>query len=288
MNDAMHRLIRRTLVAASIAAFSLSATAALPQPGLWSIGGELNGKPGRGLQIDRQSGETVIVSYFGYRADGAATFFQAVGKITDGKTLDADLVEYMNGKALGGKAQDAQEARVVGRMRLEFSTSTSGTVSLPGEAPRSFARYAFEDTRGRLNNRFQAVMFESAYGITKVLRGVLEMQVSGDDFVAEMEFQDTEETCRYFGKLVASGDVFNVPHGSRWCSSDVISGYTPFGFWDLTVSEAGHLSSRGVYTSLSGVCILRTDKTEETPDWLQTNRCTATELGLTPPPPPAR
>ena len=283
----MHRLIRRTLVAAAIAAFSLSATAALPQPGLWSIGGELNGKPGRGLQIDRQSGETVIVSYFGYRADGAATFFQAVGKITDGKTLDADLVEYMNGKALGGKAQDAQEARVVGRMRLEFSTSTSGTVSLPGEAPRSFARYAFEDTRGRLNNRFQAAFFESEPKATQTTTGVLEVQVAGDDFTATMENQNST-FCSYSGKLVATGDVFHVPNGFRVCSFDIFSAPMPYPWFDLKVNEAGVLSARGVESAVSGVCILRTDKPADPSGWYQTNRCTATELGLTPPPPPAR
>ena len=167
----------RSLVAASIAtfsvAFSVAAWAALPQPGLWSFTSEASSKPGRGLQIDRQGGEALVVSYYGYREDGTATFYQATGKITEGKNFSADLMEYQNGRALGGKARDGEVGRNMGKVRLTFTTSLTATITLPGEKAQSVAKYTFDDTRARLNNRFQAVMFESSYGITDTLKGLM-------------------------------------------------------------------------------------------------------------------
>ncbi|QNP47129.1 hypothetical protein [Diaphorobacter aerolatus] len=236
---------------------------------------------GRGLQIDRQSGETVVVSYFGYREDGTATFYQASGKVTDGKNFVADLLEYQNGRAIGGRSRDGELARNVGKVRLTFNTESSGTITLPGEKQQNVSRYVFDDTRARLRNRFQAVMFESSYGITDTLKGLMNVKVIDDDFSAVFQYDGSKEYCVFSGKLVATGNTFQVTKGNRVCTGDGGSTPTPYSFTDLSVNEAGVLSARGSYGDvLSGVCVRRTKDLVATPSWDQTNRCTAEDLGL--------
>lgn len=277
--------ILRSLAAATIAtfsvAFSCAVWAALPQSGLWSFTSEANTKPGRGLQIDRQGGETVVVSYYGYRDDGSATFYQASGKITDGKNFSADLLEYQNGRALGGRARDGEVARNLGKVRLTFTTSSTATITLPGEKAQNVSRNVFEDTRARLNNRFQAVMYESSYGITDTLKGLLNVKVFGDDFSAVLQYDGSKEYCVFSGKLVPSGSSFRVTNGNRVCTGESAATPTPYGFVDLSVNESGVLSARGSYGDvLSGVCVRASGSTVATPTWNQTNRCTADDLGL--------
>ena len=277
--------ILRSLVAASIAtfsvAFSAAAWAALPQPGLWSFTAEASSKPGRGLQIDRQGGEAVVVSYYGYREDGTATFYQATGKITDGKNFSADLMEYQNGRALGGKVRDGEVGRNMGKVRLTFTTASTASITLPGEKAQTVSRYTFDDTRARLNNRFQAVMFESSYGITDTLKGLMNVKVFGDDFSAVLQYDGSKEYCVFSGKLVPSGSTFRVTNGSRVCTGESSATPTPYGFADLSVNEAGILSARGSYGDvLSGVCVRNTNSTVAAPTWNQTNRCTSEDLGL--------
>ena len=274
--------ILRSIVAASIATFmSFGALAALPQPGIWAFGAEVSGKPGRGLQIDRQGGETVVLTYYGYRDDGSATFYQAAGKMTDGKNFVADLVEYQNGRTLGGRGKEADAGRVLGKVRMNFPTSSSATITLPGEKAQSVYRYVFDDTRDRLNNRFQAVMFESSYGITDTLKGLMNVKVFGDDFSAVLQYEGSKEYCVFSGKLVAAGSKFRVTNGNRVCSGDGNAAPTPYGFSDLSVNEAGVISARGSYGDvLSGVCVRQTKDPVATPSWDQTNRCTTDDLGL--------
>ncbi|RYF43895.1 MAG: hypothetical protein EOO27_43965, partial [Comamonadaceae bacterium] len=166
----------RNLVAVAALAASCAASAALPQPGFWSFDAELNGKPGRGIQIDRQGGETIIVTYYGYRSDGSATFYQASGKVQNETTFTGNLIEYKNGPALGGPITSGEEARTVGPISLEFSTASQGSVTLPGEIKQSMSRYAFQDIRGRLFNNFRVTSTRGAIdadlGVTSYLRFV--------------------------------------------------------------------------------------------------------------------
>ena len=146
-------------MAAALAALSFSSLAAMPQPGLWQFNAEVNGQPGRGVQIERAGGRTVILSYFGYRDDGSATFLQAVGPLKDGKTFSAPLLEYKNGKVIGGPLQSGTEAANHGTVTVEFDTATSGAITLPGENKTEFSRFTYEDLTRRLNNTFSVTTF---------------------------------------------------------------------------------------------------------------------------------
>lgn len=84
----MNRFARSAVFSALVSCLAAPAMAALPDSGMWTIDGELNGKPGRGIQIDRQSGLNVIVTYYGYRTDGSALFLQAAGQLKDEKIFE--------------------------------------------------------------------------------------------------------------------------------------------------------------------------------------------------------
>ncbi|QNN58251.1 hypothetical protein H9K76_05210 [Diaphorobacter ruginosibacter] len=161
-------ILKRCILSAAALTVSASAIAALPDPGLWAIDGEMNGKPGRGIQIDRQGGETVIASYFGYRADGTAVFYQAVGKITDGKTFNANLIEYKGGTVIGGSVEDATEAKTIGPIQAVFNTDSSGSVTLPGTKPQAFIRLAHSSLT-MVNSRITEPAFPQAESVEQTV-----------------------------------------------------------------------------------------------------------------------
>ncbi len=115
-----------------------------PDPGMWAFDGELNGQPGRSLQIDTQLGRTMIVSYLGYRANGSALFLQASGvRGANDTAFTAPLQEFRNGRTTGGGAGNGELAGTLGDIRLTFDTPTTGTVTLPGDVPRRISRYSY-------------------------------------------------------------------------------------------------------------------------------------------------
>ncbi len=48
-------------------------------------------------------------------------------------------------------------------MAVEFDTSTSGTITLPGEAPQRFSRFQYEDHTVRIERGFTAWVSESSW-----------------------------------------------------------------------------------------------------------------------------
>lgn len=123
---------------------STPAGGAEPEPGMWAFDGELNGRPGRSLQIDTQLGRGMVVSYLGYRADGSALFLQASGyRAQDDNGFTGELREFRNGPVIGGQTANGEVAGSAGTLRLAFDTPVSGTVTLPGEAPRRIARFTY-------------------------------------------------------------------------------------------------------------------------------------------------
>ncbi|MDH0419966.1 MULTISPECIES: hypothetical protein [Delftia] len=230
------------LMAAALAAFiSTPALAILPDSGMWSIGEELNGKPGRGIQIDRQGGSTLILTYFGYRADGSSLFLQAAGTLKDGKQFDGVLTEYRNGRALGGQARDGELAQEAGPVRIVFDSSTTATITLPGEAPQRLQRFQFEDLRNRLNFTFS---HSSAQGYARLSSpGEITFKVDENTLIAVEKSSTGNTACEYQGNLKPSGNAFRS-EGTAQC----FWGATPrtylYNMEDLKVDEFGALSAR--------------------------------------------
>lgn len=113
----------------------------MPATGLWGISAELNGSPGRGFQIEVEN-EIVVLSYYGYRADGSSVFYNAVGPINNNR-FSAPLMEYRGGTALGAGFRNGAEAGSPGTVTLDFRTGKSGTITLPGEGPKAVVKFGF-------------------------------------------------------------------------------------------------------------------------------------------------
>ena len=129
-----------------------TASVVMPDSGMWSFPAEQTGKPGRGFQLDTQ-GETLVMSYYGYRADGAATFYLASGKLSS-TGFAATLMEYANGTALGKPFQNGVELGSVGNVQITFKDSTHGTIVLPGEQPKEISRFIFNDASTTLHDKY--------------------------------------------------------------------------------------------------------------------------------------
>ncbi|MDR2335433.1 MAG: hypothetical protein LBE61_18350 [Burkholderiaceae bacterium] len=278
----------RLLVSAAIAGLSLPALAVLPQAGLWTIGGELNGEPGRGIQLDRQNGQTIVLSYFGYREDGSSMFLQAGGKMTDGKTFTGNLVEYKNGIALGGGTKGAELAKDYGTVTVTFDSTVSGTITLPGEKQTSFTRFTYEDLEKRLNHEFN-VTYTPLLGKSGA-KNAGELKLTAKDSTLKAEFTiitDPEKPyyptlCTYEGDLTPAGTSFRST-GDRTCEGDLAP--SKFRFEDLTVNEYGAVSARTYLTTprqgevaqlINGMCMMLTDPVLNIQIY-----CNPKELGLT-------
>lgn len=250
-------ILKRCILSAAALTVSASAIAALPDPGLWAIDSEVNGKPGRGIQIDRQGGETIIASYYGYRADGTAVFYQAVGKITDGKTFNANLIEYKGGTVIGGSVKDVTEAKTIGSMQAVFNTDSSGSVTLPGEQSKAFSRYAYEDHRQRLNNDFLVTGITYSNVTEPVIRRYMTFRVDGKRL--SISYHDHDK-CEFKGELIAYGGGY-TSDGAIICDTDtVISALIP----RYDRFENLRVDSNGVLTGIHRTGISANDLSTET------------------------
>lgn len=246
----MLRFSRAVLTAAALFA-AAPAFAILPQQGMWSLGAEANGKPGRGIQIDRQGGETLIITYFGYRPDGSATFLQASGKLIDGREFAGDLIEYKNGRAMGGASRDGEVSHVAGSVSISFDSATSGTITLPGEAPQGFSRYQFEDHLARLNHRHEYRRF--LWNSRHFSESTSTIRASAAQF--SMDETSVGDKCQYTGDLRATGDSF-ASKGAVVCTraSPDLGGPNRYELFDLKIDERGMLSGQlHLYKTVNGI-----------------------------------
>lgn len=247
----MFRLTRAAAAALAFAA-AVPASAILPQQGMWSIGSEANGKPGRGIQLDRQGGDYLVLTYIGYRPDGSSMFLQASGKLADGMFFSGDLIEYKNGRFMGGAARDGEVAQNAGLVSVKFDTTSSGTVALPGEAPQKFSRYQYEDHIARLNHGFE---YRSYRGNSRhYVQTAATIRAEPDRFTMSELTPTTSGTteCRYTGDLRPSGESF-TSSGTVACSAPASTAATPFRYElvDLKVDERGMFSARLYVSSMS-------------------------------------
>ena len=113
----------------------------MPAPGLWGFTSELNGTPGRGFQLEVEN-EVLVLSYYGYRADGSSVFYSASGPITNNR-FEAPLTEYRGGTVLGGAYQPAAVAASPGNVVLTFSSGKNGSIQLPGSPALAITKFSF-------------------------------------------------------------------------------------------------------------------------------------------------
>ncbi|GAB2483895.1 hypothetical protein GCM10027082_38500 [Comamonas humi] len=235
-------VFKRYAIGSAALFFSLGSLAALPQTGMWGINSELNGKPGRGIQIDRQGGETIIASYYGYRVDGSAVFYQAVGQIKDGSIVTADLVEYKNGTALAGNIRTGEVAEIIGQVRFEFDTPSSGYVTLPGETRKSFSPIIYEDKRAQLNHSFRVASTQMLSQANAGF-GMQNYQINVQGDAVKIRLGTPSFTCTFNGDLVRTGATFSIVADGGCVASGGIS-TAKKRYTDIQVDESGRLSMK--------------------------------------------
>jgi hypothetical protein len=121
-----------------------TAWAVTPEAGEWVIDSELDGRPGRGFQIDVQD-RTLVVLFMGYAGDGSATWYLVAGAMA-GDTFTGSLDQFAGGTAFGRSLVSAHAIGSAGNVTLTFTDATHGQITLPGEAPKAVSRLSFGGT----------------------------------------------------------------------------------------------------------------------------------------------
>ena len=111
--------------------------------GLWGIDAELvTGEPGRGFQLVYQ-GNTLVLTYFGYTEGGESVFYQASGPVAE-NAFQAELLEFTGGTVIGGNYRPAVLSGTAGQVSLTFTSSSTGTIQLPGEPVYDVSLFVFD------------------------------------------------------------------------------------------------------------------------------------------------
>ncbi|XDF34032.1 hypothetical protein RBH89_17715 [Paracidovorax avenae] len=230
-----------------------------PEPGIWGFEGEVNGRPGRSLQIDTQQGRAMVVTYVGYRPDGSSLFLQAGGVRAEGDTaFTGNLQEYRNGPVLGGGTRSGEQAADLGAMRISFDSTTTGTVTLPGDTPRRIVRLQYEDLTARFNQTYRIRYAEgSTLGGAPSLQ--LKFQARDGQFQMVQNGGDGTQGCTYTGSYQFAGRSLVSPSGTYVCDGSGETG--TYSNYQFEVDAGGHIvfykSPRQIYGG--GFCVRRTE-----------------------------
>lgn len=212
----------------------LWAAAASPQPGMWGVNSEFNGEPGRGVQIDRQGGNKVIATYFGYKPTGEAIFYQAVGLIDADSTFAADLVEYKNGTVIGGSPRAGEFSSNVGQVIMTFSSPLEGTIKLPGEVEKKISPLIYEDKRSEANSTYRGLL------IGKNGQAIFNLRFTQVDEDIQIELGKEGYSCKYRGHLNVNGLLLNASTEGG-CVGPSINLFNKK-FDDIKINEDGTIS----------------------------------------------
>jgi len=140
--DSMKKILLWLAAIAFSLAAPIAAHAFQPESGMWIVSDELDGKPGRGFNLDVQ-GDTLVLSFYGYLPSGAAQWYLTSGTIKDDK-FTGSLATYEGGMAFGaGRRQSAHQIGSAGQVSIAFKTASTGTITLPGEAAKNITRFNF-------------------------------------------------------------------------------------------------------------------------------------------------
>ncbi len=121
--------------------YQTSIAAVLPTDGLWAIDAETNGQNGRGFQVETHRGLTVL-TYYGYRAGGHDHWYLATGALANG-SFTGSMTQYQGGTALGAAYAPATANGSAGTVAMNFTSSTAGSITLPGEPAKAISKFAF-------------------------------------------------------------------------------------------------------------------------------------------------
>ena len=136
--------LRRLLAITSSAVLSLTAQAYtnLPVDGVWSITSEQSLAIGRAFVLETQ-GSVTAVTFYNYNTAGAPTFYVGAGSLSAADTISLTFNEPRGGTCLGCSPTSGALLSTPGAALFEFTSATTGYVTLPREARKAIFKGNF-------------------------------------------------------------------------------------------------------------------------------------------------
>ena len=110
-----------------------------PMDGLWGIVDEQQLAVGRALNLEL-GGTVLVLTMYAYNRQGAPTFYVGAGSLTTTNTASIPLSEPQGGTCFGCPVTSGRLLSSPGNVTFEFTSSTTGFVTLPGESRKAIAK----------------------------------------------------------------------------------------------------------------------------------------------------
>ena len=123
------------------ATFQVNAFNIRPVDGLWSFDSELNLAVGRAVNLELSNGLLVVTMYT-YNAQRAPTFYVGSGFLNANNVATGVFSEPQGGTCLGCVPSSGRLLSTPGSFTFEFTSSTTGYLTLPGEARKTITKGA--------------------------------------------------------------------------------------------------------------------------------------------------
>lgn len=143
----MKLLLHLLLVAFTFLSSLASAFTVLPADGLWSVVSEQSLAVGRAFNLE-MSDKLLVVTMYAYNAQGAPTFYVGAAALSATNTAPVALSEPQGGTCLGCAPTSGRLLSSPGVATFEFTSSTTGFVTLPGEPRKAIFKGAITRPEG--------------------------------------------------------------------------------------------------------------------------------------------
>ncbi len=149
--------------------FHAPAFSAEPIAGLWGIDAETNLAVGRAFALE-VTGSTLIVTFYNYNASKQPTFYVGGAALSAIGSATVALSEPKGGTCLGCTPTSGSLLSSPGSALFEFTTSTKGFVTLPGETRKAISKgmIAWPDAPSGLLGRWVFLELSSDYAFSDV------------------------------------------------------------------------------------------------------------------------
>ena len=111
----------------------------MPQDGIWGVDSETTLAVGRAFVLET-AGPVTVVTFYNYNAAGAPTFYVGGGLLSTTNTVAVNFSEPRGGTCLGCVATSGSLLSSPGAALFEFTSSTTGFVTLPREARKAISK----------------------------------------------------------------------------------------------------------------------------------------------------
>ncbi len=110
----------------------------MPQTGWWWAESE----PGRGFFFETQ-GNSAFLAYYMYDTAGTAVWYLTTGSMISTSVFQGTVVQYGGGQTLSGSWTQASATASHGTATIVFSSTTTGTLTLPNGSQVAIRRFSF-------------------------------------------------------------------------------------------------------------------------------------------------